>query len=110
MKTIITKQYNYKQRRSIGSPCSVLQMFDCDGTKVQFVPMPIDGCHLEKVTGDPNINPNELKWVKELSAYETLQEIEKIGEPIRYSMGYYLNKDYAWIEILNEDNDMFDSI
>lgn len=103
MKTIITKEYSYKEVRPMGQPCSVIQEFDCQGTKVQFVPMPVEGCHLERVTGDLNINPQELYWVKNLSAYETLQEIERIGMPVKYSMGYYLNKDYAWIEILDPE-------
>ena len=110
MKTVITKQYNYKQLRGKGQPCSVLQEFDFQGTKVDFVPMPVEGCKIEAVSMTPLIHEVRYRWVKDLSAYETLQLIERIDEPIRYYSKYHDNEDYAWLEILNEDSDLFDSV
>ena len=110
MKTIITKRYNYKELRSKGQPCSVLQEYDFRGTKVNFVPMPVEGCKIEVISMSPLIHEVRYRWVKELSAYETLQLISKLGEPVKYHEKYYDNEDYAWLEIINETGDMFNSI
>lgn len=110
MKTVITKQYNYKELRAKGQPCSVLQEYDFQGTKVNFVPMPVDGCKIEVVSMTPLIHEVRFRWVKELSAYETLQLISELGEPVKYHEKYYDNEDYAWLEIINEDSELFDSV
>ena len=110
MKTVITKRYNYKELRVKGQPCSVLQEYDFQGTKVNFVPMPVEGCNLESVPMTPTLCGVRLRWVKELSSYETLQLISNLGEPVRYHESYYDNEDYAWLEIINEDSELFDSV
>ena len=110
MKTIITKQYNYKELRAKGQPCSVLQEFDFQGTKTQFVPMPVEGCHIEAVRADYSMYNTDRRWVKDLSAYETLELISNLDEPIRYHKKYYNNESYAWLEIVNENDCMFNSI
>ena len=110
MKTIITKRYNYKELRAKGQPCSVLQEYDFQGTKVDFVPMAVEGCHIEKVKSRPDIEWSDYKWVKDLSAYETLQLISSLDEPVKFYFSYFLNEDYAWLEIINEDSDLFDSV
>ena len=110
MKTVITKRYNYEELRAKGQHCSVLQECDFQGNKTQFVPMAVEGCHLEAVRADYSMYNTDKKWVKDLSAYETLELISNLNEPIRYHKRYYNNERYAWLEIINKGSEFFDSV
>lgn len=110
MKTVITKRYNYKELRAKGQPCSVIQEYDFQGAKVNFVPQPVEGCRIEQVKASPSMYNTDRRWVKDLTAYETLQLISELDEPVKYHKKYYENEGYAWLEVINEDDDYFSSI